>query len=171
MFRYGLLLAVSTLPVLAHASDLGKTYVRLFEAQKDIAETGDTMGQYYLGEMYELGLGTKQDKRLALFWYSKAAENGNLHAKRRIEALKRAETETAAPAEKQTVKPTNGETEESGPQAVQKARRTHKPAVARRSASKAREKENDTPDEVARRRAAAKAALERLKEIARDPFE
>ena len=44
------------------------------------AEQGDPEAQYYLGVMYDNGLGIKQDYFKAFEWWGKAAENGNADA-------------------------------------------------------------------------------------------
>lgn len=45
---------------------------------------GDTRAQYYLGEMYERGLGTSQNIDEALKWYAKAAQKGDSWAKSKL---------------------------------------------------------------------------------------
>lgn len=57
---------------------------RLFHVQLAIAEKGDVRAQYFLGEMHEQGLGTKQDLDEAFKWYAKAAEKGDTWAKRKL---------------------------------------------------------------------------------------
>ena len=47
------------------------TALNLFDA---LAEGGDAQAQYQLGMMYEQGLGTDQDIRIAARWYTQAAE-------------------------------------------------------------------------------------------------
>lgn len=58
--------------------------VRLFKVQLTMAEKGDSRAQYFLGEMHEQGLGTKQDVEEAFKWYAKAAEQGDPWAKRKL---------------------------------------------------------------------------------------
>ena len=43
----------------------------LFDA---LAEGGDAQAQYQLGVMYEQGLGTDPDNKIAARWYTQAAE-------------------------------------------------------------------------------------------------
>lgn len=57
---------------------------RLFKVQLAMAEKGNTRAQYYLGEMHEQGLGTRQDVDEAFKWYAKAAELGDPLAKRKL---------------------------------------------------------------------------------------
>lgn len=45
-----------------------------------LAELGDATAQYYLGYMYSVGRGVKQDGVKAVKWYRKAAEQGNADA-------------------------------------------------------------------------------------------
>ncbi len=57
---------------------------RLFQAQMMLAKRGDPGAQYYLGEMYEQGLGTPQNLNEAFKWYDQAAKKGNRLATRKI---------------------------------------------------------------------------------------
>ncbi|MEW6331569.1 MAG: tetratricopeptide repeat protein [Pseudomonadota bacterium] len=57
---------------------------RLFKVQLAMAEKGDSRAQYFLGEMHEQGLGTRQDVDEAFKWYAKAAEQGDPWAKRKL---------------------------------------------------------------------------------------
>lgn len=68
----------------AHSAGLDDADERLFKVQLAMAEKGDTRAQYYLGEMHEQGLGTKQDVDEAFKWYTKAAERGDPMAKRKL---------------------------------------------------------------------------------------
>ena len=54
----------------------------LFRVQLAMAEKGDVRAQYYLGEMHEQGLGTRQNLGEAFKCYEKAAEKGDAWAKR-----------------------------------------------------------------------------------------
>ena len=67
---------------------------RLFRVQLAMAEKGDVRAQYYLGEMHEQGLGTRQNLGEAFKWYEKAAEKGDAWAKRKL--VHRAEIESSA---------------------------------------------------------------------------
>lgn len=68
----------------ANSAGLDDADERLFKAQLAMAEKGGTRAQYYLGEMHEQGLGTKQDVDEAFEWYAKAANQGDSMAKRKI---------------------------------------------------------------------------------------
>lgn len=46
-----------------------------------------TESQFYLGRMYEKGQGVNKDETEALYWYEKAAKNGDSRANSRIDAL------------------------------------------------------------------------------------
>ena len=43
---------------------------------KPLAEKGDMYGQFNLGLMYALGRGVSQNDKMAVKWYTKAAEQG-----------------------------------------------------------------------------------------------
>jgi len=66
----------------------------LFRVQLAMAEKGDIRAQYYLGEMHEQGLGTRQNLGEAFKWYEKAAEKGDAWARRKL--VHRAEIESSA---------------------------------------------------------------------------
>lgn len=68
----------------ANSADLDDVDKRLYRVQLSIAEKGNSRAQYYLGEMHEQGLGTKQDIDEAFKWYAKAAEQGDPLAKRKL---------------------------------------------------------------------------------------
>jgi TPR repeat protein len=81
-----LFLSMSGIP--AFSTGLEDADERLFKVQLAMAENGSSRAQYYLGEMHENGLGTKQNVDEAFKWYAKAAEQGDSLAKRKI-ALRR----------------------------------------------------------------------------------
>lgn len=68
----------------ARSAGLDDADERLFKVQFAMAQQGNTRAQYYLGEMHEQGLGTKQDVDEAFKWYAKAAEQGDPLAKRKL---------------------------------------------------------------------------------------
>ena len=75
-------LSVTSVP--ASAADLKDADERLFQVQLAQALKDDARAQYYLGEMYEQGLGTRQNIDEAFKWYAKAAKNGDSLAKRKL---------------------------------------------------------------------------------------
>jgi hypothetical protein len=79
IFLLGLCLAMP-----ATAAELGNSYVKLFQAQLQIAKGGDAGAEYSLGEMYEEGLGTKPNLKEAYKWYKKAAKLGDPRAQHKI---------------------------------------------------------------------------------------
>lgn len=50
-----------------------------------IAANGSTEAQFNLGVMFEQGLGVEKDPDTAKEWFEKAAEGGNLEAKKKLE--------------------------------------------------------------------------------------
>jgi len=56
------------------------------------AENGDMKSQCWLGHCYVFGIGTKVDKKKALFWYTKAAEQGDDCAKWSLAQIERSPT-------------------------------------------------------------------------------
>lgn len=78
---------------------------RLFKVQLTMAEQGNTRAQYYLGEMHEQGLGTKQDVDEAFKWYAKAAEQGDPLAQRKLAHRREIVDEIKKEQEAETLKP------------------------------------------------------------------
>ena len=52
-------------------------YATAFREYSALASNGDAVGQFFLGMMYEKGLGVTQDYREALKWYRQSAEQGH----------------------------------------------------------------------------------------------
>jgi TPR repeat protein len=90
-----MILLITGVPV--KAAGLDDADERLFHVQLAMAEKGDVRAQYYLGEMHEQGLGTRQNLGEAFKWYEKAAEKGDAWAKRKL--VHRAEIEAGAKKE------------------------------------------------------------------------
>ena len=177
MSRYVVLLTFLALS-LAYAptrgAELGEVYVNLFKIQLSLAKSdGGAGAKYGLGQMYEQGLGTEPDMEKATIWYAKAAEQGDVRAKKKLkdmerpkqgaanaakraaeEARRRVKTEATAKARK----PTEAKAAAKAKKQVEKE--------AKLSAKKARPSE----EEVAKRRRAA-AALANQQKHAEDPFE
>ena len=55
-------------------------YDSAFEGFSEYAKMGNATAQYYLGKMYEDGLGVSRDYVKAVEWYRKSAEQGNAAA-------------------------------------------------------------------------------------------
>ncbi|MHB1141321.1 MAG: tetratricopeptide repeat protein [Sulfuricaulis sp.] len=88
------LLAFVLLPAMpANSAGLDDADERLFKVQLAMAEKGESRAQYFLGEMHEQGLGTKQDVDEAFKWYAKAAEQGDSLALRKLAYRKEIITE------------------------------------------------------------------------------
>jgi TPR repeat protein len=79
-----LVLFLSATSVSAGAAGLEDADERLFQVQLALAMKGDARAQYFLGEMHEQGLGTRQNIDEAFKWYAKAAEKGDSWAKRKL---------------------------------------------------------------------------------------
>jgi uncharacterized protein len=54
---------------------------------RTLAEQGDTVAQFNLGEMYRLGDGVSEDHKRAAGWYTLAAEQGHATAQHRLGVL------------------------------------------------------------------------------------
>jgi TPR repeat protein len=87
VFAFALAVATST----SLAASLDDADQRLFKAQETMAAKGDPAAQYYLGEMYENGLGTAMDMKQAFEQYEKSAAKGNSLAKYKLAHRKQIE--------------------------------------------------------------------------------
>lgn len=77
-----LLLSFVATPLVA--ADLAESYVKLFQVQVQMAQTGNAGALYSLGNMYEQGMGTPVDLKHAYVWYEKAAKKGDVRAKHKL---------------------------------------------------------------------------------------
>jgi TPR repeat protein len=145
---------------------------RLYQAQLALAQKGDPRAEYFLGEMHEHGLGTKQDAEEAFKWYAKAAESGDVLAKRKLSMRKEIETEIKTEKELETAPPP--------PPAVTEKKRNTQPSAATVTA---KAKDTQAAEAEAKRQQALQAArdkrraavramiLDRIRHPIGDPFE
>ena len=138
-----LLLLASAVP----AAEGDDPYVKLFKVQQGMAEKGDPLAEFYLGEMYQEGLGTKADLDQAIFWYKRSAAKGNAFAKRRLADIEREQ----AGAEKAKQRAAERAREAAEAKAQQKAEAD---AKAKQKTETAKQK----PDPKAKQKAEAEAA-------------
>lgn len=144
--------------------------LRLFKAQQAMAAKGDPVAQYYLGEMYEHGLGTKTDLKQAFEEYEKAAAKGNPLAKYKLTHRKQIEEDVSrsAAAEKlhrEQVAPREAEPPKPKPAVVAK------PAVNPKAAAetpKAKSEKELEAEAAAREKLRAKLRAQ-LRERAKNP--
>jgi TPR repeat protein len=129
--------------------------VRLFQVQFALAKKGDAFAQYYLGEMYEQGLGTAQDLSQAFEWYEKSASKGNRMAKMKL--AKRHEIED----------------HEARERAAQAAAASSLEAAVNEEAQRrqAAERQAAAEKEKARKRAAIRTMMLRMKQEHHEVFE
>ncbi len=57
-----------------------KAYQLAFKILHPLATKGHAAAQVIIGDMYNIGRGVQQDNSLAIEWYQKSAEQGNLDA-------------------------------------------------------------------------------------------
>jgi TPR repeat protein len=88
----------------ANSAGLDDADERLFKVQLAMAEKGESRAQYFLGEMHEQGLGTRQDVDEAFKWYTKAAEQGDTLALRKLAYRKEIITEIKQEQEAEQLK-------------------------------------------------------------------
>ena len=149
---------------------------RLYRVQLSIAEKGNSRAQYYLGEMHEQGLGTRQDADEAFKWYAKAAEQGDPMAKRKL-ALRQeiiAEIKKEQEAEKlKSLKPVEAVAAPATPDRAQKASKHSAPAVTVTQADQAQQEQDRIREaERVKRRAAVRAMiLDRIRNPVGEAFE
>lgn len=151
---------------------------RLYRAQLSLAEKGSSRAQYYLGEMHEQGLGTRQDADEAFKWYVKAADQGDPLAKRKL-ALRQeiiAEIKKEQEAEKlKSLKPNEAVavTVPATPDRAPKAPKHSAPVVTVAQVDQAQqEQDRIKAAEREKRRAAVRAMiLDRLRNPVGEAFE
>jgi len=161
-----LLLLLPNLPTAAGGLDDADE--RLYQVQLSLAQKGDPRAQYFLGEMHEQGLGTKQDPEEAFKWYAKAAEAGDVLAKRKLSMRNEIETEIKSEKALETARPVHMTTVENP--------RLTATQTAKTSDTQAAEVEAKRQQAVKaardKRRAAVRAmVLDRIKHPIGEPFE
>lgn len=77
-----LLLTLVAMPLFA--ADLADSYVKLFQMQVRLAQSGNASALYSLGEMHEQGMGTPVNIEDAFKWYERAAVKGDMRAKHKM---------------------------------------------------------------------------------------
>lgn len=76
---------------LAYLNGYGDTVqspISAFLAFEKAANAGDVGAQYWLGYLYEQGIGTRADVAQAKKWYAKAAQQGNAEAKQALAQMR-----------------------------------------------------------------------------------
>lgn len=164
-------LLITTVPV--KAAGIDDADERLFRVQLAMAEKGDVRAQYYLGEMHEQGLGTRQNLGEAFKWYEKAAEKGDAWAKRKL--VHRAEIEASAKKDQavENLKTAPAPEKQKTPENTAKNdRATTTSAVMAKAGNATDEAEKIKAVEREKRRAAVRAMiLERIRHPVGELFE
>ncbi len=155
----------------AFADELDQVQVRLFKVQLSMAQSGDPDGEYYVGEMYEKGLGTPQDLNAAHEWYEKAAKQGNQKAQNKLASWDKELQETDQARQQAAAAAAAAKTEErdrAAAQAAAKARQRIAEEKARQqAAAAAKAKERQHAEAIARAKEEHdRAVAQRLKEQA-----
>jgi TPR repeat protein len=75
--------------VMFAADQLDDVSKSLFTAQLEQAKGGSAQGQFYVGEMYEQGLGTPKDMNKAKEWFRKSAAQGFSAASNKLKQIER----------------------------------------------------------------------------------
>jgi TPR repeat protein len=74
-----------------------------FQLNQSKANQGDAGAQFILGLLYYRGLGTQQDTKQAVYWYTKAAEQGHVQAQYKLGRLYRGSEDEVPQDYKQSV--------------------------------------------------------------------
>lgn len=157
-----------TLALAAPVTRADSPDARLFQAQMMLAKRGDASAQYYLGEMFEQGLGTEPNLSEAFKWYDQAAKKGNRLAARKI--AMRAQITSQHEKEKAEE---NRAAEAEAAQAAERARaaaavRAREQRITNDRAAQEAQRDAEQARAAtlkARREAAAKARMEKLARI------
>jgi TPR repeat protein len=166
-----MILLIAGVPV--KAAGLDDADERLFRVQLAMAEKGDVRAQYYLGEMHEQGLGTRQNLGEAFKWYEKAAEKGDAWAKRKL--VHRTEIEASAKKDQavENLKTTPAPGKQKTPENTAEYDRTSTTSdMVAKAGDSTDEAEKIRAAEREKRRAAVRAMiLERIRHPAGELFE
>lgn len=170
------LLLIMSMPV--GAAGIDDVDERLYRVQLSFAQKGDARAQYFLGEMHEQGLGTKQDVNEAFKWYKKAAERGDALAKRKLTMRKQIEEDVSKDQAIETLKSAPAAPAVKPSKATRAAPSASKPkaaeVVAQQEAQsdEAKHQAEMKAAERDKRRAAVRAMiLDRLRHPVGEPFE
>lgn len=157
----------------AYSAGLEDADERLFKVQLAMAEKGDSRAQYFLGEMHEQGLGTKQDVEEAFKWYAKAAEQGDPWAKRKLANRKEIMEELKQQQEAENPDNTEPTATPENSASPEKSTASSKPAaVARTDQARKQERDRIKAAEREKRRAMVRAmVLERMRNPVGGMFE
>jgi TPR repeat protein len=79
-FMLGLASVCLPQKVLAELSEVEISSIQSFQLNQSKANQGDTNAQFNLALLYYHGVGTPQDSKQAVYWYTKAAEQGHVQA-------------------------------------------------------------------------------------------
>ncbi len=168
-----LLFAILIQALPAQGAGLEDADARLFRAQLAIAEKGNGRAQYYLGEMHEQGLGTRQDVVEAFKWYARAAEQGDPLAKRKLDHRQEIITEIQKGRASESPESTEAVAVPAAPDRAQKAPKHSAPMVTVTQADQAQQEQDKIKEaEKEKRRAAVRAMiLDRLRNPVGEAFE
>lgn len=86
---YAILASLMLLSPAVAEDQLDESSRKLFRIQLELANSGNPQGQFYVGRMYEQGLGTEQDLDKALSWYLRSSQQGFSAAKLRLKLLEK----------------------------------------------------------------------------------
>ena len=79
-FMLGLISVCLPQKVLAELSEVEISSIQSFQLIQSKANQGDAQAQFNLALLYYHGLGTPHDSKQAVYWYTKAAEQGHVNA-------------------------------------------------------------------------------------------
>jgi TPR repeat protein len=83
-FLLGILMLVMFIHNAEACIDVNIQDTRNFSKCQKLAEQGDSVSQYQLGLMYQMGKGVSQDYHKTFHWWSMAADQGNATAQHRL---------------------------------------------------------------------------------------
>ncbi len=154
------------------AAGLDDADERLYQVQLAMAQKGDARAQYFLGEMHEQGLGTQQNIDEAFKWYEKAAEKGDVWAKRKLTRRAEIEADVKKDRAADSLKSTPATTTPKTPENTVKNTAAAAPTVVAKTNGNSDEAERIKQAQKEKRRAAVRAMiLERIRHPVGEPFE
>jgi len=158
--KFMVILGLIIVPLTVHAGDAASG---LFGVQMKLALKGKPQDQYFLGVMYEEGLGAQQNLASARMWFEKSAQQNYALAIRKLKQL-----DSPKPA----IKPLEQDTlYETNPREKVKKRKVVRKKVKVSTSTKFSRQEMIAKKEIERKRKAWLRAMSKQSQYAEDAFE
>ncbi|MHB1140703.1 MAG: SEL1-like repeat protein [Sulfuricaulis sp.] len=150
-------------PALSQAANTNEQDAEVrFGIQLTAALNNDREAQFLVAQMYEQGVGTPQNLRMAHLWYTKSAKQGYAPAVEKLDNWEKARQESESLAQERAEQQKRRQAEAEAAAAAKAAREEAAAKAAReqRAAEEQKRRQAEAAAKAAREEAAAKAARE-----------